>query len=1210
MKKNCLWVFSLLLAGQQALADSATLRGPDIDGRPQIEITGSGKYFIFHAVDDDRVGCDPAHYIDVADSANKHWCRSFNAYASGTTVSDPLPFDVVADNSPLEVEYKVGTSANVNSAEYIGWSPKKPRDPLVDPDPLQSWLQTLQGAYGVTFPTGTLAAIKTSSEQGNTFPVAVTYHTFGRSWLFYFNNKYVALFNHQGALLGLTHTAYGEELIDTTNYVPTSSNDNLRGFGVDTTDGVRGPTNFPSPTLNPNGSLTAIWTNLHSLNLDVRVDWNLTSRYSDDSPPGLQGHARVQDTNPALPSATRLYFPMIYGLATGSGRQVFVPRSNAGSAYPARTSTSSSLLVSGNYPTPSWQSPVLVFSKSATAAVMISANDPVQRPKGFSVADLEPTTTLAGRTMISTLPQNGSTDVIETSGTVTIAPLYGNWMAGVGKYRRWIDRQTWGAGSTPLPVNAARNVDAKLKKGVYWWSEPAWGSNDPLRPSAFAQDAARQKDLIGPTSTGGGVDVGFHLYSWWDQNFDTNYPQYIPTLDGTPPTFPSWVVPPSPLPTVAKTWAQSIGAVQSDTHTLVAPYINAVGIDASDAPSNSTGLVRDTTKCPVDTSGKGWWTHNFPFGSGTLDLKTLAVRKRSDNTPYFTCFGTRAFVYGDPGSSVWQSIVTSNMNTVFGTLQSNGIYLDSFANANYSYDRAATPSGEGDWVRTGTRSLGDMAHTVAGGSSGTRKFIASEYFSELTVPYVDIVMNYENPDPRGLPIIQSMFNQNQLFAGQRVKDSQSVVARKALVGRSFVWGYQLGLAWYRYMCGYTNPDCLDPGSLELLGYVRTLVEAREAVQDPSVGLVWSDAKLVGMADGIDTFTYSGANDWCDDPGNPSDGSCNITLSRLRGAFWSSTGTDLADFLVITNVSGDPIESTFTLPPYWKNAQIVYGTGTNLDPGSNDITVAGNSVVVFRANVSTDVDTDADGIVDASDDDDDNDGVDDDADAFPRQAAASVDTDGDGEPDSWNSGCDANCQAGFGEPLDTDKDDDGVINGSDNCPLVYNDTQTDINTNGVGDACEHGLTASYFNDSDTNASTEINEFDAKLVPPAVLQRIEANIDFSLAKDGTGSPGSGVNADYFSARWTGRLIVPSYTGSYQFCILGDDGIRLWVNDTQILNFWIPQDSVPRCASISLVAGQSVPIRAEFFDLTEEAIMRMTWSWPGQASQVVPSSRLYAE
>src|SRR5439155_15754096 len=60
----------------------------------------------------------------------------------------------------------------------------------------------------------------------------------------------------------------------------------------------------------------------------------------------------------------------------------------------------------------------------------------------------------------------------------------------------------------------------------------------------------------------------------------------------------------------------------------------------------------------------------------------------------------------------------------------------------------------------------------------------------------------------------------------------------------------------------------------------------------------------------------------------------------------------------------------------------------------------------------------------------------------------------------------------------------------------------------------GLTATYFNNRTLSGS------------PAVT-RVEA-VDFDW---GSGSPGSGINADNFSVRWAGSLTAPT-TGTYRF------------------------------------------------------------------------------
>ncbi len=84
------------------------------------------------------------------------------------------------------------------------------------------------------------------------------------------------------------------------------------------------------------------------------------------------------------------------------------------------------------------------------------------------------------------------------------------------------------------------------------------------------------------------------------------------------------------------------------------------------------------------------------------------------------------------------------------------------------------------------------------------------------------------------------------------------------------------------------------------------------------------------------------------------------------------------------------------------------------------------------------DSDSDGIIDALDTDSDNDGIEDRKER--GEGETPVDTDSDGIPDY----------------LDRDSDDDNVEDSLDNCPTIENSDQTDVNENGIGDACESDL----------------------------------------------------------------------------------------------------------------------------------------------------------
>jgi O-glycosyl hydrolase len=138
----------------------------------------------------------------------------------------------------------------------------------------------------------------------------------------------------------------------------------------------------------------------------------------------------------------------------------------------------------------------------------------------------------------------------------------------------------------------------------------------------------------------------------------------------------------------------------------------------------------------------------------------------------------------------------------------------------------------------------------------------------------------------------------------------------------------------------------------------------------------------------------------------------------------------------------------------------------------------------------------------------------------------------------------------------------------------------------------GLRGEYFNNT-------------TLTAPAALTRTDAQVNFDWA---SGSPATGVTADNFSVRWTGQVEAP-VSGAYTFATTSDDGVRLWVNGQQLVNNWTDHppttDSGP---AITLTAGQKYSITMEYYERGGGAVARLLWSYPGQAQQAIPQSRLF--
>jgi len=121
---------------------------------------------------------------------------------------------------------------------------------------------------------------------------------------------------------------------------------------------------------------------------------------------------------------------------------------------------------------------------------------------------------------------------------------------------------------------------------------------------------------------------------------------------------------------------------------------------------------------------------------------------------------------------------------------------------------------------------------------------------------------------------------------------------------------------------------------------------------------------------------------------------------------------------------------------------------------------------------------------------------------------------------------------------------------------------------------------------------------------VFQRDDETIDFNW---GTGSPRPDLPVDNFSARWTRRLKF-AQAGVYRFQTTSDDGVRVWVGGTLVIDQW-HDGSGTYDRQIQLAAGD-VDVRVEYYEHTGGAACKLTWELvagptvtPSQTSTSVP-------
>jgi alpha-L-fucosidase len=123
--------------------------------------------------------------------------------------------------------------------------------------------------------------------------------------------------------------------------------------------------------------------------------------------------------------------------------------------------------------------------------------------------------------------------------------------------------------------------------------------------------------------------------------------------------------------------------------------------------------------------------------------------------------------------------------------------------------------------------------------------------------------------------------------------------------------------------------------------------------------------------------------------------------------------------------------------------------------------------------------------------------------------------------------------------------------------------------------------------------------------ATLERVDPTIDFDWNRNGPGEP---IREDDFTAEWRGYL-EPPRTGDYAFSASADDAVRAWVDGRLVVDEWMDGEPGTADPTIRLVGGLRVPVRVEFREDRFQAHVRLEWSPPDGAPEVIPKSRLYS-
>jgi len=108
----------------------------------------------------------------------------------------------------------------------------------------------------------------------------------------------------------------------------------------------------------------------------------------------------------------------------------------------------------------------------------------------------------------------------------------------------------------------------------------------------------------------------------------------------------------------------------------------------------------------------------------------------------------------------------------------------------------------------------------------------------------------------------------------------------------------------------------------------------------------------------------------------------------------------------------------------------------------------------------------------------------------------------------------------------------------------------------------------------------------LVGAPVVTRNDVTVDFNWGRN---APATGLPVDGFSARWTRALVFEE--GLYRFHAVVDDGARLYVDDTLVIDAWQDGGRHEVTADRALANGNH-SLRVEYYERAGDALIQVWW------------------
>ncbi len=120
--------------------------------------------------------------------------------------------------------------------------------------------------------------------------------------------------------------------------------------------------------------------------------------------------------------------------------------------------------------------------------------------------------------------------------------------------------------------------------------------------------------------------------------------------------------------------------------------------------------------------------------------------------------------------------------------------------------------------------------------------------------------------------------------------------------------------------------------------------------------------------------------------------------------------------------------------------------------------------------------------------------------------------------------------------------------------------------------------------------------------AALTRVDQSLNFDW---GSAGPEGLDRADQWGAVWMANLHVEQ-PGKYQFFLTSDDGSRLLIDGTIVVDNWGGHSEFMKSGEMDLSTGNH-PIRVEYFDSLGKAMLKLEWQLPSGERRLIESQDL---